>query len=381
MGAGPLCQLPTPALLLDWGVMTRNTARMADRAAELSVLLRPHGKTPKSPDIAKVLTARQAKGLCVSTLLEAEQYFASGIDDLFYSTALGPSKAERAASLLERGARLSCLLDDPSALPEIAAIMAARGQTLPVMIEIAVDDYRSGVPVTDDRFRVLLQELTTRDGVKLAGIMSYAGASYGLHDIAAVQALTETHRQALASTRDVLRTSGIAVERVSLGSTPAILHARTLEGITEARCGIYVFQDLMQAAIGACRIEDIAVSVLAEIISVQPHLGRFIIDAGALALSKDRSTANSPHDAGYGLVADAQTGAILEGLYVSQVSQELGVVTARGPLPLDTGRFQVGDRVRVLPNHADMTAAAYTGYHVLQKPGASPQWLARFNHW
>ena len=381
MGAGPLYQLPTPALLLDWGVMTRNIARMADRAAELGVLLRPHGKTPKCPKIGRALLARQAKGLCVSTLLEAEQYFDGGIGDLFYSTALGPSKAERAASLLERGAQLSCVLDDPAALLEIAAIMAARGQTLPVMIEIAVDDYRSGVPASDARFRTLLQGLTTREGVSLAGIMSYAGASYGLHDVAPVQALTETHRQALVSTRDALRASGIAVERVSLGSTPAILHARTLEGITEARCGIYVFQDLMQAAIGACRVEDIAVSVLAEIISVQPHLGRFIIDAGALALSKDRSTASSPHDAGYGLVADAHTGAVLDGLYVSQVSQELGVVTARGALPLDTGRFRVGDRVRVLPNHTDMTAAAYTGYHVLQERSDSPQWLARFNHW
>ena len=170
---------------------------------------------------------------------------------------------------------------------------------------------------------------------------------------------------------------------VSGGSTPTALHARNREGVTEVRPGVYVFNDVFQAEIGSCTMADVAVSVLATVTGHHRERGEIVIDAGGLALSKDRSTQDGPRDIGYGLVV-AAGGASLPELHVARVSQEHGVVTAPGgELPFDA--LAPGARVRVLPNHACFTAAAYEGYHVVAgAPGADDEIEAewsRVNGW
>ena len=161
-----------------------------------------------------------------------------------------------------------------------------------------------------------------------------------------------------------LRAAGLPCPVVSVGSTPTAVHAKNLDGVTEMRPGVYVFNDVFQADIHSCALEDIAVTVLATVTGHHRARGEIVIDAGGLALSKDRSTQNGPRDVGYGLVVDAAGGASLPELHVARVSQEHGVVTAPGgDLPFDA--LPPGTRVRVLPNHACFTAAAYEGYHVV----------------
>jgi len=138
---------------------------------------------------------------------------------------------------------------------------------------------------------------------------------------------------------------------------------------------VYLAQDLFQAAVGSCGVEDIALSVLATVISRDPARNRLVIDAGGLALSKDRSTAETASDAGYGQVVDITGAPAFGPLFVSNVHQEHGEIIGTMPLPFD--KLLLGTRVRVLPNHACMTAAMYGSYYVVD--GADTPVAARWS--
>jgi D-serine deaminase-like pyridoxal phosphate-dependent protein len=135
--------------------------------------------------------------------------------------------------------------------------------------------------------------------------------------------------------------------------------------VTEARAGVYAFGDLVQAELGTCAIDDIAISVLASVIGHNRHHGRVLIDAGFLALSRDRGTADLPVDWGYGAVSDPVSGELIEDVIASSTNQEHGIVTSRSGA-IDFDRFPIGSRVMILPNHACATAAAYDRYFVTE---------------
>jgi D-serine deaminase-like pyridoxal phosphate-dependent protein len=153
------------------------------------------------------------------------------------------------------------------------------------------------------------------------------------------------------------------VDVVSVGSTPTVKYVRNLEGVAEARAGVFAFGDLVQAQLGTCEVEDIALSVLASVIGHNRDRGRVLIDAGFLTLSRDRGTADMPVDWGYGAVVDVATGELIDAVWVESTNLEHGIVTARSG-EIDWSRFPVGARVRILPNHACATAAAFDRYHV-----------------
>lgn len=377
-----LHEMQTPTLVLDEGKMQSNIDRMAARARSLGIPLRPHLKTPKCVEVAKKLSDKGARGFNVSTLTEAEYFFRAGFDDLFYCVPFAPNKAARAAKLVADGCRLTLMTDSlAGARAATEALEASTNDVvLPFVIEIDVDGYRTGMPYQNPELIEAAQWFQHSPSTRFAGIMSYAGASYGKTPDQAGE-LADLHHRALLEAVGVLAKEGLACEMVSLGSTPAVLHATALPGISEIRCGIYVFQDLFQAGIGACEISDIAVSVLACVISQQPHNNRFAIDAGGLALSKDRSTGGTVFDADYGMVCDAKSGEPIDDLFVTAVSQELGLVTSRSGKAVNMGRFSIGSQVRILPNHADMTAAAYESYAVVRGSDVVTDVWARINRW
>jgi D-serine deaminase-like pyridoxal phosphate-dependent protein len=151
---------------------------------------------------------------------------------------------------------------------------------------------------------------------------------------------------------------------VSLGSSPTALHARSMAGVTEVRAGVYMFGDLFQAQLGTHAPEDIAVTVLASVIGRSAARNAVLLDAGALALSKDRSTERAPRDYGFGLMLDREGRPAFGEAVVVRAHQEHGEVRrGDGTLPLDS--LPVGTRVRVAPNHACLTAAAHDRYHVV----------------
>jgi len=375
-----LSAIATPALVLDLPKLERNIERMADCCRRLGISLRPHVKTPKSLPVAARLAAAGASGFTVSTLQEAEYLAAAGYSDIFYAVPIDPHKVPRAAKLAKDRVNISLLADSLEAAHVTAAVAEACETVLTMWIELDIDHYRTGIERTHPDFEPLARFLATNPWIRFAGLMSYGGASYNSASVSATAALTERHRVALIETKQALEASGIPCPGLSFGSTPAVMHAHTLEGITEARCGIYSFQDLFQAGIGACEKSDIALSVLTTVIGANPSLNRLTIDAGGLALSKDRSTQGRPFDAGFGLVCDEQ-GEIIPEMYVATVSQELGLITTKDGAPIPFSRFPIGTRLRILPNHADMTAAAYEEYFVVDGGQTVIDRWQRTNRW
>lgn len=375
-----LNDLPTPCLVLDRPRLQRNIDRMHDRAAQLGVWLRPHLKTPKSIDVARLLLQRQARGVTVSTLAEAAYFAGHGLLDQFYAVPLAPDKVPRIAALMRQGATVLCVAHDLDAIAPIAARARDEGIVLPLVIDVDVDRHRSGVAASDPDFLAIARAIHVDPNLSLRGIMIYAGASYDAPDTEAIAALAERIRLGGLAARDLLQAQGLPCEVVSYGSSPGTYFARDMTGITESRAGVYPFQDLFQAGLGACSVDDIALSVLATVTGRQASQNRLIIDAGGLALSKDRSTQGTGFDAGYGLVCDLD-GQVLPDLYVRSASQEIALVTTRSGAPLDVAAFPVGRRLRILPNHACFTAAGHEGYHVVDGARDVVAWWPRVNGW
>jgi D-serine deaminase-like pyridoxal phosphate-dependent protein len=209
--------------------------------------------------------------------------------------------------------------------------------------------------------------------------MTHAGGSYSARTLGEFEAIAERERKGATAAAERLRAAGHSISIVSVGSTPTVHYARTLEGVTEARVGVYAFGDLVQAELGTCAIKDIAISVLASVIGHSRDHGRVLIDAGFLALSRDRGTSDFPVDWGYGAVCDI-SGQPIDSVRVESTNQEHGIVTAISG-ELDWSRFPIGGRVRILPNHACATAAAYDRYFVTDGGSGIADVWERVNGW
>jgi len=338
--------------------------------------LRPHLKTAKSSDVARLALEGNFGGIAVATLNEAEYFAAHGVRDIRYAVCVTPDKLERAAMLLRRDVALSLITDRGAMAAALAEKGRALGVTFPTLVELDVGEHRTGVAPDGKALIELAQRLHQSEGTSLLGVLTHAGHAYGCsnpHEIRDI-AVAERDGAVLAASR--LRAVGLPCREVSVGSTPTAVHAPDAAGVTEVRAGVYLFGDLFQAYIGSCSEADIAISVLATVISHDPERNRLFLDAGALALSKDRGTGRH----GYGRLRD-WLGRPLEGRpWVAGVHQEHGEVHADGPL--DFASMPIGARVRVLPNHACMTAAMYGHYWVVD--GAATETAAiwpRTNGW
>lgn len=364
----------TPRLILDAARLDRNAGRMRVRCADLGVTLRPHLKTAKSADVARAAAGGEQGPITVSTLAEAEYFAAAGWRDILYSTAIAPAKLARADRIQrETGARLLFVVDDRDAAVLIGQAASALDARFGVLIEVDCGEHRSGVePASPALLAIARAIAAAAPHLELMGILSHAGHSYAFAESEPVRALAEAERLAAVSSADFLRARGHPCPIVSIGSTPTVLFAEHLEGVTEARAGIYLFHDLAQLSRGVCTQEDIAVSVLATVIGHQRNGPSLILDAGALALSKDVGANRFMPEAGYGLVCNAVTLEPLESLAVTVVHQEHGNV----PVPDESwfDRLPIGSLVRILPNHACLTCAAYPSYDVLQDGEIVAQW-------
>jgi D-serine deaminase-like pyridoxal phosphate-dependent protein len=355
-------EIPTPALILDRRRLQANADSMRARVRQLGVSLRPHVKTSKSIDVLRVLCGGADVPITVSTLAEARYFFERGVRDILYAVGIAPVKLPQIAELIRAGCTLRIILDSIEAADAVQAFGGSEGLPIEALIEVDTDGHRAGVDPQGDLLIEIGRRLSSGPGAKLAGVMTHAGGSYSARTLGEFEAIAERERAGAVAAAERLRSAGFAVEIVTVGSTPTVHYARTLEGVTEARVGVYAFGDLVQAELGTCKIDDIAISVLASVIGHSREHGRVLTDAGFLALSRDRGTSDVPVDWGYGAVCDAN-GALIEGVRVESTNQEHGIITAISG-ELEWSRFPIGGRVRILPNHACATAAAYDRYFV-----------------
>lgn len=375
-----LNELETPALVLDRAKMDRNIARLRDRLAPFGVALRPHVKTNKSADVARRL-GPPGTPITVSTLKEAEYFLDHGWTDILYAVGIAPSKLPHVERLVRRGARLTLILDNAEAAAAVAAHARGHGLHLPVLIEIDTDGHRSGVQPEDPALLNVAAALTGREGegAWAAGVLAHAGDSYNCRSIAAIEAAAEQERAGAVRAAQRLRAAGHAAPVVSVGSTPTAHFARTLDGVTEVRAGVFVFFDLVMNGLGVCETGDIALSVLCTVIGHQHEKGWLITDAGWMAMSRDRGTARQAVDQGYGLVCDL-AGRPLPDLVMIDANQEHGILRHRAD-PAATPMLPVGTLLRILPNHACATAAQHAAYAVVAGgTGIEAQW-PRFGGW
>jgi len=362
--------------------MMRNIADMQQRMDSLGVAFRPHAKTSKSPQVVQRQLEAGARGITVSTLKEAEQFFAAGVDDILYAVAIVPSKFEHAGRLIQAGLRLTLLVESAEGARALSDFGRTRGLVLPVLVEIDTDGHRSGIAPDSPMLLEVARAFShdAQGGAELHGVLTHAGSSYGLRTDAALAALAEQERAGCVRAAERLRAAGWPCPVVSVGSTPTALRARALDGVTEVRAGVYVFFDLVMAGVGVCALDDIALSVLCTVIGHQPEAGRLITDAGWMAMSRDRGTQKQAHDHGYGLVCDAQGQAIPQ-LAFNDANQEHGVLQWTGDPGTDLARrFPLGSTLRIVPNHACATGAQHAAYTVSRPDGGHESW-PRFNGW
>jgi len=362
--------LDTPCLVLDRARVAANAARLRAHLAALGVPLRLHVKTAKSREVAGLVLGGAAAPITVSTLKEAEQFFEAGYRDILYAVGFEPHKLARAQALARRGARLTLLVD---------SVEAARGVPgFPVLIEIDTDGHRAGVKPEDEASLVAIAEALQAAGATPAGVLTHAGGSYGSASTGEIAEFAERERAGAVAAAQALRRAGFAAPVVSVGSTPTAHFAKQLDGVTEVRAGVFVFFDLVMAGIGVCRIDDLALSVLATVIGHRADKGWILVDAGWMAMSRDRGTAKQRVDQGYGVVCDVD-GRPIADLVVSDANQEHGIVSSRsgGAVP----RLAVGTRLRILPNHACATGAQHERYHVVDGGRDMLATWSRFSGW
>jgi len=351
--------LSTPALILDRAILRRNLKRMSDRLREAGVTLRPHMKTAKSVQVGRMAVEGHDGRITVSTLAEARYFAKGGFTDIFYAVGIVPSKLPAVTELRRQGVNLRIVTDNISVARSI--VEAARnGDTFSVFIEVDSGGGRAGLPYPElPGLLDIAKVLHAVPGVELAGVMTHAGHAYHENSVDGIAAVAEQERLAIVTAAETIRAAGIPCPIVSGGSTPTATHSRNFAGITEMRPGVYCFNDLDQEFIGSCGAGDLALSVLASVIGHYSHRNQLLIDAGALALSKDISAQEFDPKVGFGTIANAPA----KNMAVVACSQEHGFVAADDPIPY--GNLPVGSRVRVLPNHACITAAAYDCYHVV----------------
>lgn len=365
-----LSTLITPAVILDRQRLQANCDRMAQRAARAGVQLRPHLKTAKSAEVARIATAGQFGGITVSTMAELAYFFDAGFRDMTYAVGIVPSKLPAIERFIAQGARVSVVLDSLRAAENIAGHAVV---SIPVLIEIDCGGHRAGVNAESDELIAIAKRIAEAAGLTLQGVLTHAGQSYHAADEAACRQIAAAERDAAVLAAQRIRDAGLPCDTVSIGSTPTALTDVPLDGVTEIRPGVYVFFDLSQARLGVCSVDDIAVSVLATVIGHHREAGHLLVDAGALALSKDISANEYDAHIGYGLVCDID-GRPIDGLHVAEVHQEHGFVRSAGGAP-PFEQFPVGAQLRILPNHACMTVAPYRENNVLDVASATlSQW-------
>ena len=359
--------LPSPSFCVDLDIVEANTSRMLARAAAFGLLLRPHVKTHKCLEGALLscgVTDPALARIVVSTLAEAEFFAARGVGDVLYGVPLEPSKLARAAALAARpGLTFSVMVDGAAGVGMLRAHPLPGGAPWRVFLAVDATGYaREGAaPAAAE---ALAADVFLGRGVALAGLYSHSGNSYSCADGAAGAArVALLERDVMSALAARLRAAGVAVPAVSVGATPsAACNGAGWAGVTELHPGNYVFFDRQQVASGSCAVGDIACHVLGRVVSVCDERGEALVDVGATALHKDAAG-----------LADWGELRGRPGVLVKRLTQELGVLGSAGGGALG---LALGDVVRILPNHACMTASGHWGkYFALRGGKVVGEWL------
>ena len=343
-------QLTTPAFLVDKAVLQRNCDRMRAKAAASKVIFRPHVKTHKVVEIGRMQHGGESGPITASTLAEVELFASAGFRDITYAVPIAPEKLERAAGIARGIERLNILIDSFDALDAIESF----GFPFDVFLKVDCGYHRAGVNPDDPASGVLARRLLDSNNVRFRGLLTHAGHSYHATNVDEIRAVAKEETAVLTRFRE--RAAHDAIR--SIGSTPTASVVERFTDCEEVRPGNYVFYDAFQSTIGSCRFEDVAVSVLATVVGSYPERNTIIVDAGALAMSKDTGPDHINPQFGFGIICDLDLKP-QPTMKLVALSQEHGKIATLQPVA-------VGTQLRIVPNHSCLTAAMYDRYHVLE---------------
>jgi D-serine deaminase-like pyridoxal phosphate-dependent protein len=329
-------QIDTPALLIEKSVLEENIRGMQEFADKHHIGLRPHIKTHRSCQLAKTQLEAGAVGIAVAKLAEAEVMAAHGINDIqIANQVVGDIKLARLLELSSK-AHLTVAVDSLPNANELHSLFSFHSSRIDVLIEVDTGLHRCGLK-SIAAVRELSWEILKLKGLNLRGIMTHAGHAYAAADKDEVAMIGRAEGQLMVEIADTLRSEGLTLDVVSVGSTPTARHCGAVKGVTELRVGNYIFNDMLQVDLGIADISACALTVLATVISKQNN--RVVIDAGSKALALDRGAHGSELVKGYGsIIGDHRR--------ISRLSEEHGIIDDAG------SDFAVGEQMRIIPNHA-----------------------------
>ena len=328
-------ELETPAILIDLDIMERNLCKLAEYGRQHNLRVRPHTKTHKIPALARKQIELGAAGLTVAKVGEAEVMLSAQPQDLLIAyPTVGARKLDRLMQVAKRTA-VTMSLDSLFVAQQLSDAASAHKVEIGVLAEVDVGLGRVGV-APGDALLQLLQGIERLPNVRLDGIAFYPGQ---------IKSLDEEGQQALKKVAQMLegivtdlRRSGFELPIVSGGSTPTLFHSHLFPGVNEVRPGTYIFNDRNTVLSGACTLDECAAAILVTVVSTA-KAGQMIVDGGSKTFSSDPPTAGS--EISFGHVVDAPQAVF------TKVNEEHGFVDLRKA----DGRFNVGDRVRIIPNH------------------------------
>ena len=338
--------IQTPAVLIDTARLARNIDTMQRAADAAGFLLRPHAKTHKLPAIAKQQIARGAVGICCAKPSEAMVFAEAGIEDIRIPYPVHPSKSDPILALMDR-TRLSIIVDDADVATAWAGVMAGAGRTLNVLVKVDVGFHRCGIDPVSPEGPHLVSLVANLPGLKLCGILSHAGHGYHADSETALKLIAEEEVNVMTRLAAHMRHKGVEVKEISVGATPTARFSLKHKGPTEMRPGNYVYFDRTQVGLGAATVDDCALTVLSTVVTKHP--GRIILDAGSKTLTNDGARGFSPL-AGYGALSPSPDARLQphDGFSIERLSEEHATVKVAGGAPA----LNIGDRVRILPNHS-----------------------------
>lgn len=362
--------IKTPSLLLDIARVRRNAARMSEKARANNVRLRPHIKTHKCVEVARIQTEGHSGAITVSTLEEARAFAVNGFHDITYAVPIDEGKFDAAIEILKSGVKLNVLTDDADTAWKLDEAAGRAGVKFDVFVKIDCGYHRVGIePHTREAIEVP-RLLSDSKNLEFAGLLTHAGHSYNAKTKQEIAEIAATERDLMAGHAERLKSEGIEVPTVSIGSTPTMSLIDDLTGVQEIRPGNYIFFDGFQATLGSCTVDDPALTVLTAVVHKDNMRRKLVVDAGAIALSKDRGPFAIDKNCGYGQVLDMEGNRT--GMQVTELSQEHGQIRAGDSEVFD--RIKVGDRVRILANHSCLTAAQHSHYNVLENGEIVDRW-------
>jgi D-serine deaminase-like pyridoxal phosphate-dependent protein len=367
-----LKELATPCALVNLDVVKANTAHMAERMKGMGVRLRPHVKTHKCVEAARLQVKGHFGGITVSTMAEANFFALAGFRDITYAVPIAPSRIADTIELTQGLDSFNLLLDHGQTFSEMERCARDQQVRFSVFLKVDCGYHRAGVDPSRKESVELAAKMAGSPNLDFRGVLTHAGHAYACRNADEIREIARQEREVLVGFAERIRRNGIDVPEVSVGSTPTMSLVDNLEGVTEARPGNYAFYDRFQASIGSCKLSDAAFSVLVTVVGQYREPNRLVIDGGGLVFSKDRGPTHIDPDCGYGAFFSEDGAREYPELHLADLSQEHGKVAIKPPL--DSESFPIGTRLRVVPNHSCLAAALFDRYHVIRGEEAVDEW-------